>query len=518
MEHHAFPARPESRYRRVFEAAVDGLLILDAATGRIEDANPTLTQILGHSLEQLLGKELWEIGIFPDRERSNLALEQLRQQRVLRYENVPLQTREGMRRDVEFVGSLYEADGRDVVQCNVRDVSARRQLERQLEEHAKEVEASDRLKSDFLAILSHELRSPLAAIRYALPQIEKSPLDAAGRRALAVITRQLTQLVRLVDDLLDLTRVTSGKIALKPQQVALETVVNTAVESVTPVMDAARHDFRVTLPAEPLVVHGDPDRLSQVISNILRNAAKYTPRGGRISLEAGRENDQAFLRVTDNGIGIAAGQLPRLFEMFTQAHPTEQSQGGLGVGLTIAKQLVELHGGSIEARSEGPGFGAEFVVRLPMVQRPLPTAAEPRVARSGRATRRLKVLIVEDNYDLVQMLELAVQGMGHEVRKALDGQSAITAALSYRPDVVLLDLGLPVVSGLDVARELRQHEAVAHAWLVALTGWGQEEDRRQTMDAGFDHHLTKPTDPEELENLLAGIAAQRPRGSPNPST
>jgi CheY-like chemotaxis protein len=222
--------------------------------------------------------------------------------------------------------------------------------------------------------------------------------------------------------------------------------------------------------------------------------------------------------VTDTGIGIAEGQLPRLFEMFTQAHPTEQSQGGLGVGLTIAKQLVELHGGSIEARSGGPGQGAEFVVHLPLVEQPLATPVEQRPARPGRATRRLKVLIVEDNYDLVQMLEAAVRSMGHDVRKALDGQSAITAALAYRPDVVLLDLGLPVVSGLDVARELRQHATVAHARLVALTGWGQEEDRRQTAAAGFDHHLTKPTDPEDLETLLTEIAASPPFGSPDSST
>jgi CheY-like chemotaxis protein len=227
-----------------------------------------------------------------------------------------------------------------------------------------------------------------------------------------------------------------------------------------------------------------------------------------IALTTSRETDQAVIRVIDNGMGIAEDQLPRVFDMFMQGNPPETSQGGLGVGLTIAKRLIQLHGGSIEAHSSGPGRGSEFVVRLPLALTPSPTRVEHH-QDSRPAGRRLKVLVVDDNNDLVQMLELTIAGMGHEVRKALDGRSAISAALSYRPDVVLLDLGLPIVSGLEVARELRRHREITNMRLVALTGWGQEDDRRHTSEVGFDHHLTKPTAPEELEGLLAKFATER---------
>jgi CheY-like chemotaxis protein/anti-sigma regulatory factor (Ser/Thr protein kinase) len=319
----------------------------------------------------------------------------------------------------------------------------------------------------------------------------------------------VTQLVRLVDDLLDVTRITTGKIALQREPLRLQAVVTAAVEAVSPVIQAARHALEVVMPDEPLWVEVDADRVSQVISNLLTNAAKYTPRGGKITLSVSQDLQQAVIRVKDSGMGIAEDQLPHLFEMFMQVNPPGKSQGGLGVGLTIAQRLVELHGGSIEAHSEGPGRGTEFVVRLPLALAPGATKPVGPPHSSFSATRRLKVLIVDDNNDLVHMLELAVAGMGHEVRKALDGRSAISAALSFRPDVVLLDLGLPVVSGLDVARELRRHPEMTNTRLVALTGWGQEEDRHRTSEAGFDHHLTKPTDPEELEGLLATIATGR---------
>ena len=498
----------ELRYRRLFEAARDGILILDAETGRIEDANPFMTELLGYSIKQLLGKELWEIGVFKDIEHSKLAFRQLQQDGVIRYEDLPLVTIGGLRREVEFVSNLYKEDGRYVIQCNIRDITDRKRLERQLEEQARHVGEANRLKSDFLASLSHELRNPLAAIRYALPHVEKAPLDQPARRALAVISRQLTQLVRLVDELLDVTRVTTGKIALKRETVTLDAVVNAAVESASPFIYAARHTFKLVMPDEPLSVEVDADRMSGVIANLLTNAAKYTPRGGTIALDVSRHIDQAVIRVTDDGMGIADDQIPRLFEMFVQVNAPGRSQGGLGVGLTIAKRLVQLHGGSIEARSGGPGCGSEFVVRLPLTLTPRAAQAEqpPRLPRP--VGRRLKVLVVDDNYDFVQMLESVIAGMGHDVRKALEGQSAISAALSYRPDVVLLDLGLPIVSGLEVARELQRHPEMAHTRLVALTGWGQEEDRRQTSEAGFAYHLTKPTDPEELERLLAEFATE----------
>ncbi len=509
MEDTSRPVNSELRYRRLFEAARDGILILDADTGKIEDANPFMSELLGYTRDQLLGKELWEIGVFTDIENSHAAFRQLQQDGAIRYEDLPLQTMSGERREVEFVSNIYEEDGRPVIQCNIRDITERKRLERQLEEQSRTIAEANRLKSDFLAILSHELRNPLAAIRYALPLVETESLDQPARRALAVIDRQLAQLVRLVDDLLDVTRITTGKMALKREAVSLQTVIHAAVESVSPVIHAARHVLDVVTPDEPLWVEVDVARVSQVIGNLLTNAAKYTPRGGTITLDASRDVAHGVIRVTDNGMGIAEDHLPRLFEMFMQVNPPEQSQGGLGVGLTIARHLVQLHGGSIVADSRGPGCGTEFVVRLPLARAPAATHAERRLAASGRAGRRLKVLVVDDNADLVQMLGLALEGMGHDVRTAFDGRSAISAALSYRPDVVLLDLGLPVVTGIEVARELRQHRDLACTKLVALTGWGQEQDRRHTSEAGFDYHLTKPTDADQLEELLGKLAAER---------
>jgi len=508
MEHDRALQNSELRYRRLFEAAPDGILILSAETGRIEDANAFMTELLGYTHDQLVGKELWEIGVFNDIENSQVAVRHLQRHGASRYDNLPLESRAGERREVEVVSKIYKEDGRDVIQCNIRDITDRKRIERQLEEQAKNLAEADRLKSDFLAILSHELRNPLAAVRYALPQIEKAPLDEPARMALTVIRRQLSQIGRLVDDLLDLTRIATGKIALNREPVTLDTIINIAVDSASPALHGARHAFEVVMPPESLWVDVDSDRVSQVIGNLLMNAAKYTPRGGKITLDVSRQIDQAVIRVIDNGMGIDEDHLPRLFEMFMQVNPPEKSQGGLGIGLTIAKRLVQLHGGSIEAHSGGPGRGTEFVVQLPLASAADRSRAEQREPSLFPAVRRLKVLVVDDNHDLVQMLELAIQSMGHEVRKALDGQTAISAALSYRPDVVLLDLSLPIVSGFDVARELRQHREVAHTRLVALTGRGREEDRRRTAEAGFDGHLTKPTNPEELERLLAGFAAE----------
>jgi PAS domain S-box-containing protein len=507
MKPDPFPQTSHSRYLRFFEAARDGILILRAGTGRIEEVNPCMSELLGSSRDQLLGREVWEIGLFGNIEDSRAAFRRLQQEGVIRYEHLPLPDGHGAQRDVELVASICQDDDGPLIQCNVRDITERKQFERQLEEQVRNIAQADRLKSDFLAILSHELRNPLAAVRYALPQIDKAPLDDPARQALAVIRRQLNQVGRLVDDLLDLTRISTGKIALHREAVTLDSIITAAIDSASPALHGARHEFEVVTSDEPLWVDVDPDRVTQVISNLLMNAAKYTPRGGQITLEASRQIDQAVVRVIDNGMGIAEDQLPRLFDMFMQVNAPEKSQGGLGIGLTVAKRLVQLHGGSIEAHSGGTGRGTEFVVRLPLASAPDPARAEQREPSLFPPVRRLKVLVVDDNPDLVQMLALTVEGMGHEVRKALDGRTGLSAALSYRPDVVLLDLGLPIVSGLDVARELRQHESMAHTRLVALTGRGQEEDRQRTAQAGFDYHLIKPASPEELERLLAGLAA-----------
>jgi PAS domain S-box-containing protein len=383
----------------------------------------------------------------------------------------------------------------------VQDITERKRAEEALRE-------ADRRKNDFIAVLSHELRNPLAPIRYALPVIQQQRLNDQAARAVNVIDRQVAQLTRLVNDLLDVSRITHGKIELHREHVTLGSIVTAAAEGASPAIAAARHTFRMVVAEEPVWLNADAARLSQVVTNLLNNSAKYTPRGGEIALEAGAEGDEAVIRVRDTGMGIPEQSLATVFEMFKQVGRLHMSDGGLGIGLGLARTLVEMHGGTITAHSAGSGNGAEFEVRLPVARE----GALPEVADSTQAPahRRLRVLIVDDNADLVEMLAVLVAGLGHDVRKALDGRSAVSAAMAYRPDVVLLDLGLPVMSGIEVARELRRFPEMAAVRLVALTGWGQAEDRQRTAEAGFDRHLTKPTDPETLKALLAELAEGGP--------
>ena len=392
----------------------------------------------------------------------------------------------------------------------VLDITDRKRAEEALQEANVRLEEADRRKDEFIAVLSHELRNPLAPIRYAMPLLERERLTEPAGRAVAVINRQVDHLARLVDDLLDVSRITRGTIDLQREDVTLASILTPAIEAASPALATARHTLKIAVAEEPVWLHADAARLTQVVTNLLNNSAKFTPRGGGITLEAGPEDGQAVIRVRDSGMGIPADALPTIFEMFHQVNGPDRSQGGLGIGLALVKRLVEMHGGRIEVHSEGVGHGAEFVVRLPVATDVNPTVGDRPSVTVPSAGRRLKVLIVDDNADLVEMLATVVGSLGHDVRKALDGQSAISAARSYRPDVVLLDLGLPVMSGIEVARELRQHPETAHVQLVAVTGWGQSEDRRQTSEAGFDHHLTKPTDPRVLEQLLATFATERP--------
>jgi PAS domain S-box-containing protein len=403
--------------------------------------------------------------------------------------------------------------------AKTRAESALRESEERLGRANDELAESARRKNEFIAVLSHELRNPLAPIRYALPVLQREPLNEGAVRAVHVIDRQVGHLTRLVDDLLDVSRITRGKIELRQEPVTVGSIVSAAIEAASPAIAAARHSLEVVVPEEPIWVRADRARIGQVLTNLLDNAAKYTPRGGRIRVEAAHDNGTAVIRVEDNGVGISSEALPTIFEMFLQVKAPQRgsragdpasvpdlSRGGLGIGLALVRQLVDMHEGTVEAHSAGIGHGAEFIVRLPASD---PGSAQELVRAATDATtsgRRLKVLVVDDNVDLVEMLAIVVEGLGHDVRKALDGRTAISAATAYRPDVVLLDLGLPVISGIDVARQLRQRPETAHVYLVALTGWGQAEDRARTREAGFDHHLTKPTDPRALEQLLYEVA------------
>jgi PAS domain S-box-containing protein len=374
----------------------------------------------------------------------------------------------------------------------------------------EELRDADRRKDEFLALLAHELRNPLAPIRNALQVMRLAGGDpATAERSREMIERQVQQMVRLVDDLMDVSRISRGKLQLRTERVTLASVVNAAVETCRPLLSAKRQDLCVTLPEEEVLVEADPTRLAQVVLNLLNNAAKYTDEGGRIRLAAEQRGAEAVVTVKDTGIGISPQMLPRIFEMFTQVdHTLERSQGGLGIGLTLVKRLVELHGGTVEARSDGLGRGCEFVVRVPLAAAG-PQAAPPDRSTGGEASTtraERRILVVDDNRDAVDSLGMLLKVMGHTVRTAYDGLEAVDAAATFKPEMVLLDIGLPRLNGYEAARRIRELADGKGVLLVALTGWGQEEDRRQSKDAGFDHHLVKPVDPAELQRLLAGLA------------
>jgi PAS domain S-box-containing protein len=363
---------------------------------------------------------------------------------------------------------------------------------------------ADKRKDEFLAMLAHELRNPLAPIRNAVHVIKVlGPPDPNLRRAEGLIERQVEHLARLVDDLLDVSRITRGKITLRKEALDLATVVARAVEASRPLIDARRHELTLTLTAEPIMVEGDATRLAQVVANLLNNAAKYTGEGGRIWLTVERRASQVEVRVRDNGMGIPADLLPHVFDLFTQGDRSlARSEGGLGIGLTLAKNLGEMHGGTLEAHSAGPGQGSEFVLRLPVVERRRGQAVETSEPMLRRAADIRRVLVVDDNADAAESLAMLLRGDGHEVCVTHDGPAALEVAGAFRPEVVLLDIGLPRMDGYEVARRLRRDVGLTQALVVALTGYGQQEDRRRAKEAGCDAHVVKPADLRVLHELL----------------
>lgn len=381
------------------------------------------------------------------------------------------------------------------------DVTERRASERALAE-------ADRRKNEFLATLAHELRNPLAPLAHGLALLRQAgdADPARRRRTLEMLERQVTLLVRLIEDLLDVSRIGRGLLELRRTRLDLVAAVQDGLDSAEPAVVAQRHRLTVSLPPQPLWVDGDGPRLSQVVANLVNNAARYTPEGGRIEVTLAAEGTQATLSVQDDGIGIAPAMQARVFEMFAQAdRSSPHAQAGLGIGLAISRRLVELHGGRLVAHSEGVGHGSCFVVTLPLVQAE-PAAPPADVAPPPSAPRPLRVLVVDDNVDAAESLRALLRLAGHEVDVAHDGPAALALAARRPPQLVLLDLGLPGIDGCEVARQLRAQSATAGATLVALTGWGQDADRRLTQASGFDHHLVKPMDPAALERLLAELA------------
>jgi signal transduction histidine kinase len=377
-----------------------------------------------------------------------------------------------------------------------------------------EVQQADRQKNEFLSMLAHELRNPLAPIRNANEVLRQRAEDMARVRwAQGVIDRQLTHLVRLVDDLLDVSRLTQGKIRLEIEEIELGDVLSQAVEAVRPLIDQLRHELDLQVPAQPVRLLGDRARLTQVVTNLLNNAAKYTDPGGRIALSAEVDGATALVRVRDTGIGISADLLPTVFNLFTQANRSlDRAQGGLGVGLTLVKRLVEMHRGSVEVRSEGVGRGSEFIVRLPiLVETEAPPPRPPAVLSNGEKTpqaERLRAVVVDDNVDAAESLADLLRLFGHEVHVLHDGPTGLAAARTLRPDLVLLDLGLPGMDGFEVARRLSA-DPDFEAIMVAVSGYGRDEDRRASRDAGMKHHFVKPIDFPALRALLDSLSAVR---------
>ena len=497
---------------------------------RFKFVNTTYTARLGLRPEDLIGKTIPEV-------LGKEAYESFRQH---------VETVLGGERVTFEIEIPYERIGRHVMHCLyvpefdsagavlgwvavVMDVTERRQAEDSLRQAEQALKEADRRKDEFLAMLAHELRNPLAPIRNAVEVLERldSP-DSRFEKMREVIGRQTEQLTRLVDDLLDVSRITQGKITLQKEVIDLERIVGRAIETSRPLIDASGHRLLVTLPHEPVWLVGDLSRLSQVLANLLNNAAKYTESGGTLWLTAECRHGEVSLRVRDTGMGMPAEILPRIFDLFSQADRSlDRAQGGLGIGLTIVRRLVEMHGGRVAASSPGPGQGSEFVVHLPVLTEmmreaeahaldavdltnadataPDSPASTTSTASTLAPSTGYRVLVVDDNQDSAESLEILLQAEGYEVRLAHDGPSGIEVAHAFQPHVVLLDIGLPGIDGYGVAHHLRQQPETQDAVLIALTGYGQARDRQRSKVAGFDHHLVKPIHYDELASLIRSL-------------
>jgi PAS domain S-box-containing protein len=396
----------------------------------------------------------------------------------------------------------FKSPGPVRVVVSHENVTKRKKAEQALQD-------AGRRKDEFLAMLAHELRNPLAPLRNGLQVMKLARGDSkAMEQAWAMMDRQLTQMVRLIDDLMDVSRISRGKVELRKARIALAKVLQQAAEISRPLIEASGHTFSLEVPSEPIFVDADATRLTQVFSNLLNNAAKYTERGGRIALRMQRQGSEVVVRVRDTGVGIPAPMLPRVFDLFTQVEGSlEKAQGGLGIGLTLVKRLTEMHGGSVEAFSEGHGKGSEFVVRLPVALALAGEQQGDQATAVGPVARR-RILVVDDNRDAALSLAMVLKIQGNETQTAHDGLEALAVAAAFRPDVILLDIGMPKLNGYDAARRIRQEPWGKNVVLVAVTGWAQEDDRRRSQEAGFDFHMVKPVEPAALEKFLAELKSE----------
>lgn len=498
------------QWQVTFDAINDGVVLLDR-NGRVVQVNSAMEGMLGKSWNDLSGQEIHNLLSIPPVPEDSPFLRMLD---TGQREAVDLTLGDRWLRVT--VDPIRDADG-DINGglCIASDITDRRRLEEELRRRAEELAAADRRKDEFLAMLAHELRNPLAPISNALEAIRLARSNAAAtEEALNIARRQIGHMARLLDDLLDVSRFTLGKVHLRKVPVDLTTILRQAVETSRSLIEKNGHELLTSFPAEPVWLDGDPTRLAQIVANLLNNAAKYTDRGGRIALVADREGDEAVVRVRDNGIGLSAEMLPRVFDLFAQADRSlDRSQGGLGIGLTLVRSLVQLHDGNVSVESRGPGQGSEFIVRLPASSRAQSTPVANKDATSAveSAYPLLRLLVVDDSQDSARSLARVLKLWGYEVRVAHDGLEAIEAASAEAFDVILLDIGLPGINGYEVAERLRDQFGSARPVLVALTGYGQAEDLARSQSVGFDDHLVKPVNLERLREMLSGYCAERCR-------
>ena len=500
----------EERYRTLFESIDEGFCVVQVIfddRGRADDyrfleVNPAFEKHTG--LVAAAGKRMRELVPDHDEHWFDLYGRVATTGEAMRFENEA----KAMGRWFDVYATRVGEPGSARVAILFNDISERKRAQQDLERLAAELAESDRRKTEFLATLAHELRNPLAPISNGL-QLMRTAFGnpAAQEKVRGMMERQLRQLVHLVDDLLDVARISSGKVQLKKERMSLAPVLHAAAEASMPLIEAGGHELALDLPADDIELVADPTRLGQMVSNLLNNAAKYTPKGGRIELSVRREGDSVAICVADTGIGIAPEALPHLFEMFTQVgRGRDRSQGGLGIGLALVRRLAELHDGSIGAESAGPGRGSKFTLRLPMPARIATEIPAAVPAPAAKAAAHLRVLVVDDNVDAAESLAALLDLAGHATRVAHDGNEALQAAHEFRPEIVFLDIGMPGKDGYEVAKELRSQPETQRAVLVALTGWGAKDDRARSKSAGFDHHLTKPAGLAAVEGLLSQMA------------
>jgi PAS domain S-box-containing protein len=470
--------------------------------GTVRSWNHGAERIFGYRADEIVGKPITTIIPEHLRDQEHDILKHLCRGEPIEHFETKRVTKDGRVLDVSVtISPIHDTTGRVIGASKIaRDISEMKRATRALRE-------ADRRKDEFLAMLAHELRNPLSAVSNAVELLGLPGGEAHLEACRRIIGRQTAHLVRIVEDLLDISRITRGVVTLRSDTLNAVSVIDRAVESVSPLVTSRRHELKISVPAEPLWLKGDSTRLEQLVSNLLTNSARYTHPGGHIEIEALRRDDTVVIHVRDDGIGISSDLLPDVFDLFSQSErAADRETGGLGIGLTLVKAIAEMHGGSVEAKSEGLDRGSEFTVRLPAL---LEAPAEDDAGRRRRAEdagpmARRRILIVDDNRDSTLLLSRLLEASGHTVEQAFDGPAALKAAAAFRPDAILLDIGLPKLDGHEVARRLRRQPEMEDVLLIAISGYCQNEDRERSLQAGFDHHLAKPLDRQTLLELLAG--------------